>query len=164
MQKYRDYAIITIDDDVYYAKDTFESFFNSYLENPNIILGRRSHYMTYRRSGEFNSYRRWKFEQKFQKKPDFNNFLSGIGGILYPPDILNINENYLPLINESIICDDITLKYLATTKGIPNKWVKNKHIRGIDGIIPKNQGNPLYHINCHTDLLFFYQINYILIR
>ncbi len=56
MQKYRDYAIITIDDDAYYANDTFESLFNSYLENPNLILGRRSRYMTYRKSGELQPY------------------------------------------------------------------------------------------------------------
>ena len=134
MQKYRDYAIITIDDDVYYANDTFESLFNSYLENPNIVLGRRSHYMTYRKSGELQPYLKWKFEHILKKEPDFKIFLTGIGSILYPPDIFNINENCLPFINESMTNDDITLKYFATQKGIPHKWVENNLIKGMYGI------------------------------
>ena len=147
MKKYRDYAIMTIDDDLYYAKDTFKSLFFSYLENPNIIIGRRSHYMTYGRSGELKSYKKWKFRQTFKKKPDFNTFLTGVGCILYPPDILNINDNYLPIINETITSDDITLKYFASQKGIPHKWVKNKFIHGLKKIIPSNTGNPLFQIN-----------------
>lgn len=147
MKKYRDYAIMTIDDDLYYAKDTFKSLFFSYLENPNIIIGRRSHYMTYGRSGELKSYKKWKFRQTFKKEPDFNTFLTGVGCILYPPDILNINDNYLPIINETITSDDITLKYFASQKGIPHKWVKNKFIHGLKKIIPSNTGNPLFQIN-----------------
>jgi hypothetical protein len=147
MQKYRDYAIMTIDDDIFYANDTFESLYYSYLENPNIISGRRSHYMTYRINGELERYSKWKCEQNSIKEPDFNNFLTGVGGILYPPDILNINENYLPIINETITTDDITLKYFATQKGIPHKWVENNHFQGIQGIIPPNAINPLLLIN-----------------
>ena len=147
MKKYRDYAIMTIDDDLYYAKDTIKSLFFSYLENPNIIIGRRSHYMTYERNGELKSYQKWKFRQIFKKEPDFNTFLTGVGCILYPPDILNINDNYLPIINETITSDDITLKYFASQKGIPHKWVKNKFIHGMIKIIPPNTGNPLSSIN-----------------
>ena len=43
MKSFRNYAIITIDDDIGYAQDTFQSLFNAYIENPNIISGRRSH-------------------------------------------------------------------------------------------------------------------------
>ena len=38
MQLYREYAIITLDDDLRYSYDTFESLFNAYVENPNIIF------------------------------------------------------------------------------------------------------------------------------
>ena len=43
MKLFRDHAIITLDDDVGYARDTFQSLFNAYIENPNLISGRRSH-------------------------------------------------------------------------------------------------------------------------
>ena len=52
MQLYREYAIITLDDDLGYSYDTFESLFNAYVENPNIINGRRAHLMTFNNNGE----------------------------------------------------------------------------------------------------------------
>ena len=147
MQKYRDYAIITIDDDTYYAKDTFESLYKSYLENPNIVSGRRSHFMTYKKNGELKKYQNWIFEQRKNNEIDFNIFLTGVGCIIYPPDILIINEKYLPFIHETITNDDITLKYFAIQRGIPHKWVVNYFINGIPGLIAKNQGNPLVNKN-----------------
>lgn len=144
MQKYRDYAIMTIDDDQYYANDTLESLFYSYLDNPNIILGRRSHYMTYTKSGQLKPYKNWSYEQFLKNEPDFNVFLTGVGCILYPPDIFDINENDLHIINETITTDDITLKYFANRRGIPHKWVKNNHF---SDTLNLNQGNPLSLIN-----------------
>ena len=146
MQKYRDYAIITIDDDIYYANDTFESLYNSYLKYPNLVSGRRSHYMTYNKNGEINSYLEWKMEQKNITKPDFDVFLTGSGGIIYPPDILNINDNLKFLISKTLTTDDFTLKYLETLKGIPIKWIFNNHLLGIKYINEK-VGLPLYTIN-----------------
>ena len=144
MKRYKDYAIMTIDDDIYYANDTFESLYKSYLENPNVISGRRGHIMTYEKNGELKKYENWIYEQRNIIEPSFNLFLTGVGCILYPPDIFNINENYLPLIKETITTDDITLKYFSIQKGIPHKWVINEHIKGIFKI---NEGNPLFIIN-----------------
>ena len=63
MKKYRDYAIITLDDDCEYAEDTFETLFNSYVENPNLVLGRRTHLMLYNKNFELKKYLSWSFEQ-----------------------------------------------------------------------------------------------------
>ena len=146
MKKYRDYAIITIDDDIYYAPDTFESLYNSYLKYPNLVSGRRSHYMTYNKNGELKRYLKWKNEQKNITKPDFDVFLTGSGGIIYPPDILNINDNLKFLISKSLTTDDIMLKYLETLKGIPIKWIFNKNLLGFK-YINKMAGSPLYILN-----------------
>ena len=137
MQLFREYAIITIDDDIFYSPEAFESLFNSYLEYPNIISGRRSHYITYRNNGEFKNYLEWEIEQKYITGPDFNIFLTGNAGILYPPDILNINKNDLSLIYETLTTDDITLKYFSNRKGIPCRWVRNNNINGISGLMPE---------------------------
>ena len=34
-----------------------------------------------------------------------------------------MNKNFLPIIKETITCDDLTLKYFAVRKGIPHKWI-----------------------------------------
>ena len=146
MKSFRDYAIITIDDDIYYSKDLLETLYNSYLEYPNIISGRRSHYIKYRINGEIDKYINWKYQQHDVLVPDINIFLTGIGGILYPPDILNINKDYLYIIYETITSDDITLKYFSNLKGIPEKWIKNKNASGLSKKMIFN-GNPLFKIN-----------------
>ena len=147
MQFYRDYAIITLDDDLGYSIDTFESLFNAYIENPNIISGRRAHLMTYKNSGELKNYFGWNFEIKSINISDFNLCLTNGAGTIFPPDILNINEKYLPIIKETLTCDDLTLKYFSIIKGIPHKWIFNNHIMGIQRILPKSNSTALFQFN-----------------
>ena len=73
--------------------------------------------------------------------------LTNNGGSIFPPDILNINEDFKPIINETITCDDLTLKYYANLKGIPHKWVVNKNLMGIKKIIKDPKIPTLYEIN-----------------
>ena len=147
MKNFKDYAIITLDDDIGYSNDTFESLFNSYIKNPNVISGRRSHLMTYQNNGELNGYFKWKFEQKIIKETNFDLTLTNVGGTIFPPDILNINDDFLPIINETITCDDLTLKYFANIKGIPPKWTVNKKIMGVSRKLPKTNSTSLFKIN-----------------
>ena len=147
MQLFRDHAIITLDDDIGYSKDTFDSLFNSYVQNPNIISGRRSHLMTFKQNGELKGYFKWRWNQKIIKKASFDITLTNVGGSIFPPDILNMNENFLNIINETITCDDLTLKYFANIKGIPMKWIVNKHVLGIPRKLPKTNDTPLFNVN-----------------
>jgi hypothetical protein len=78
---------------------------------------------------------------------DFNLTLTNGAGSIFPPDILNINKDFLPIINETITCDDLTLKYFAVRKGIPHKWIVNNNIMGIPRRLPKSESLPLYKIN-----------------
>lgn len=147
MKNFKDQAIITLDDDIGYTKGTFKSLFNSYIENPNVISGRRSHLMTYKNNGELKSYYNWLIEQNFIKEASFDITLTNVGGSIFPPDILNVNDDYLNIINETITCDDLTLKYFANMKGIPMKWAFNKHFLGKRRRLPKISAKPLFMIN-----------------
>ena len=162
MQLYREYAIITLDDDIAYEKDTFESFFNTYIEHPNIISGRRSHKMTFRNNGELNNYFHWKHQQKVKKDPDFDIFLTGRGGILYPPDILNINNDIIPIIKETFTNDDFTLKYISTRKGIPIKWIENNKIDGIPVTFPKSNSPSLFSVNIINNDIYIDKLNILI--
>lgn len=97
MLRYSDYAIITIDDDIYYSPDTVESLFESYISHPNIISGRRSHLIKYKYNKDIDKYSKWEMEQIKFINPDFNIFLTTGAGTLYPPDILNIEKKHLNL-------------------------------------------------------------------
>ena len=149
MKKYRDYAIITLDDDIFYPSDTIISIYESYIKHPNIISGRRTHLIKYKKNYEIDKYIKWKFEQKEIKNADYNLFITTGAGALYPPDILNIEESYLNLINEVITTDDIILKYLEINKGIESIWVPNKLMLGmkIKNITSRVINSPLYRLN-----------------
>ena len=161
MKLFRNYAIVTLDDDIGYSNDTFESLFNAYIENPNLISGRRTHLMTYKNNGELKGYFKWIFQQNSTKDPNFKLLLTNVGGTIFPPDILNINDELLPIINETITCDDLTLKYFANTKGIPPKWVVNDHILGIKRVLPKTKDNPLFYINIINNDICIDKLNLI---
>lgn len=146
MQKYRNYAIITVDDDVVYCKNFLKSLFNSYLEYPNVVSGRRGHYMKYKKNKELQKYYTWFNKNISVTEPDFKLFLTGVGGIIYPPDILNIKEEFLDLIKEIIWADDLTLKHWEIKKGIKSRLIPNKHPFGLH-LIKNNHDAPLYKTN-----------------
>jgi choline kinase len=128
MLKYPEYAIVTVDDDIIYCKNMLERLYNSYIDHPNIVSGRRGHLMRYKKNGELESYYSWNMDQKSIIEADYNIFLTGVGGVLYPPDVFNINEQYSKIIEETMTADDIALKYYEVMKGIDEKWVPNNHI------------------------------------
>ena len=54
MIKYPEYAIVTVDDDIIYCKNMLESLYNSYIEHPNVVSGRRGYLMKYKENGVVN--------------------------------------------------------------------------------------------------------------
>ena len=149
MIKYRDYAIITLDDDIYYSSDTILSLYESYINHPNVISGRRTHLMKYKSSLQIENYTKWLFEQNLIKNSSYDLFITTGAGALYPPDILNIEEKYMNLINEIITTDDIALKYYEIKKGIESIWVSNNLMLGykIKANSSKEKDTPLYFSN-----------------
>ena len=149
MIKYRDYAIITLDDDIYYSSDTILSLYESYINHPNVISGRRTHLIKYKSSLQIEKYTKWLFEQNLTKNSSYDLFITTGAGALYPPDILNIEEKYMNLINEIITTDDIALKYYEIKKGIESIWVPNNFMLGykIKTNSSKEKDTPLYFSN-----------------
>ena len=73
MMKYRDYAIITLDDDIFYSSHTIISIYNSYINHPNIISGRRTHLINFKKINEIKKYNKWNLGQIKIRNPDYNN-------------------------------------------------------------------------------------------
>ena len=149
MIKYRDYAIITLDDDIFYPSDTISSIYECYIKHPNIISGRRSHLINFKKNLEIDEYLKWTIQQNEIKNPDYNLFITTGAGAIYPPDILNIEERYLNLINEVITTDDIILKHFEINKGIEAIWVPNELMLGmeIQNITSEVINIPLFNSN-----------------
>ena len=158
MSKFRDYAVISLDDDTIYCRNTLNSLFTNYLDHPNIVSGRGGHFMKYDKNGELMDYLSWFAPSNSVKDIDFNIFLIGVGGIIYPPDILNINERYLNIIKEFLIADDFVLKHLEIQKAIEPNLIKNHHPQGL---YMKNNSlhKPLFDINKYKNDIYIKKIN-----
>ena len=95
MKNFRDYAIITLDDDIYYSSDTITNLYETYINHPNIISGRRTHLIKYKKNYQIDRYIKWGLCQTTILNSDYNLFITTGAGALYPPDILNIEDHFI---------------------------------------------------------------------
>ena len=147
MKKYKDYAIITIDDDIIYTSDLIETLYNSYLKYPNCIHARRVHKIMLE-NNKVLPYNKWLKQYTFELNPSFHLFPTTGGGTLFPPNILNISDENIDEIYKCITADDIYLKYLSRKRNIKIVWVPNKFVTGLKQLKDnKTQKKALYKIN-----------------
>ena len=124
MKEYRDCAIVTVDDDIIYPADTLESLYFAYLKQPKCVISRRVHRIKRDKEGHVLPYNKWELECTNTTGPSFDLFATGVGGILYPPNILEIDDTLLPEIRQCLNADDVFLKYLEAKKRIPVYYIK----------------------------------------
>ena len=154
MKKYRDYAIITIDDDIIYTNDLIETLYNSYLKYPNCIHARSVHKIITDNDNKLLSYNKWLQQYEFELNPSFYLFAESGGGILFPPNILNISDENIDEIFKCITADDIYLKYLSRKRNIKIVWVPNNIFLGLEQLkYIKNQKEVLYKKIIKTEKL-----------
>lgn len=114
LQNYPQACIITIDDDAIYDFDFTENMIESYKTDSSCIWANRIHEMTYTKKGILKSYLQWNWAIDRESPVNVNNFFSGVGGVLYPPQSLH-KETY----NEDVfttICptaDDVWFNAMA---------------------------------------------------
>lgn len=117
MQKYRNLPVITIDDDVIYPLNMIEQLYNAYLKNKCCIIGRRCFHIT--TNGKLNSYHDWlRHFTGIIKEPTHKIFATGIGGILYPENCLELSEDNIEEILRIKFDDDFYLKALEIRKNL----------------------------------------------
>ena len=130
MKKYKNYPIVTVDDDIIYPSDMIESLFKSYEKNKTVVSARRVHKITRDSKNNILPYNKWVHECKNVLTPSNELFATGVGGVLYPPDILKISDENKKEIPEVITADDVYLKYLEEKLNVKVLWVKNKTLIG----------------------------------
>ena len=120
MKKYRDLPVITIDDDSIYPKEMIPDFLKNAEKYPNTIIARSCRIINpghvYARWFECNSGVegvRWNghFDEV---RGDMNP--EGYGGVYYPANILEVNDDMIPEIKEFPRADDIYLTVIEQRK------------------------------------------------
>lgn len=136
--------IVTIDDDVIYRFDMLENMINSYLEAPEFIYGNRIKEIGIK-NGNLMPYNTWKIVKE-ARKSSLRYMATGVGGVLYPPNKLDIEvlneENFTTMCPTA---DDLWFKSMAIKAGTLYRTVNVHTPAYIEN--PLLQASALYNIN-----------------
>ena len=144
LKNYPDSIIVTVDDDIYYASDTLESLYKSYLEYPNEIHAHRCDWLTVKQRDEKNknttslindnigsnliiTWDKTKelFKDKHKGESSYRLRLTGYGAVLYPPNSLSKEVLNVELFTKIIPThDDVWLWAMALLNGTRTRLVK----------------------------------------
>lgn len=86
LEQFPNDIVVTADDDALYPQDWLERLYNCYKKHPDEVICTHAHKISYTVTGELVPYRLWNNVEK--EESSFSVFPVGIGGVLYPPDIL----------------------------------------------------------------------------
>jgi Txe/YoeB family toxin of Txe-Axe toxin-antitoxin module len=130
LQEFPNDILITVDDDAYYPKDWLEKLLQTYMENPRKICCHRAHIIK-----KGLPYNKWKW--KATEKDDAELlFPTGIGGVLYPPQSLDLTH-LSEIMELTPQADDIAYWIMAKLKGtkhilVPNGYFEFNLVNGAD--------------------------------
>lgn len=121
-QEYHDCNVITVDDDCYYPEDTLETLVMLHRKYPGVVCANRVHKIAFDRNGIMKPYRQWAHNHKNIIEPSFLLLPTGVGGVLYPPNVMHPNLFMSDIFKEKcFFADDIWLKIhedLLNTKAV----------------------------------------------
>ena len=117
MKKYKNCNVITIDDDCIYARDFISSLLDYHSRFPTSVIARRAHLIGIN-NNHILPYRQWR--HCIKQSTDYRHvFPTGVGGVLYPANVLDIDNIDLNELKKCLYQDDIYLKILENRKKIP---------------------------------------------
>lgn len=118
LKLFPDACIVTLDDDVMYEPDLLEHLLASYKAHPDCASSCRTHKIKTDSDGMPLPYMQW---DRFQHDsiPSYCNFLTGVGGNLFPPNSLNGQvddcETFMKLCPKG---DDVWLNAMLILNGV----------------------------------------------
>lgn len=127
LEEFSNSIIVTADDDVFYPRDWLSKLYYSYAAHPEDIQVHRAHRVRVVR-GSIAPYESW-YKHVEEESARFDNFLTGVGGVLYPPNCFNkeaLREDVF--LKYSPNADDIWLWIMALLNNRKIRVVKN-HIK-----------------------------------
>lgn len=115
-----DATIITVDDDIIYDFDMLENLIVPHIADEKIIFANRVHLMTKGKNGSLNSYMDWNWSVPFTGKSNVLNFLTGVGGVLYPTQSFDDEVfNERAFMDICKYADDVWFTAMAIKAGTP---------------------------------------------
>jgi len=154
MKEFRDACIVTVDDDVIYTRDMLASLYASYKKYPNCISARRVHKILYDINHKAVGYNSWDYDCKKDPGPSLQLLATGVGGVLYPPHIFDMDSEYFNpqnIMDNAWSVDDVWLKFVENSLNIPVAWVPNKQTHPFYITNKELAKTSLYIANVHNN-------------
>ena len=130
--------IVTADDDIFYDNDWLEGLYKEHLKHPEDIICYRAHKIILK-NNKLAGYNEWT-KCINDNSSSFFNFITSVGGVLYPPNSLYKDVCNIELLRElTPDNDDIWVWAMAV--------LNNTSIR-----VPENTKNELRYINPEREL------------
>ena len=123
--KYKKYIIIVFDDDIILEKNSIQNLFNSYLLNPQSISARRVYKMKFNQQWILQPFNFWEKDYKEENNPKFYLFAINGAGTLFPPNRLNITDNFIFYFKKVMDSHDFIIKYYELNENLKTVYVKN---------------------------------------
>ncbi|MCR4690466.1 MAG: glycosyltransferase [Lachnospiraceae bacterium] len=118
-REYRGDLVITVDDDILYHKNMIQELYDAHQKHPDLVIARRINRMRFGRNRRPVRYRSWIWEYKDARRPAHDLLATGVGGVLYPPNVCG-----LPCFESRDFrrvapgCDDIWLKFCELSQDV----------------------------------------------
>lgn len=87
LQEFNDCHVITVDDDCYYPNDIIENLIRLNHLYPDSIVANRIHGIVHNKEGKIAQYHNWKHNYIPNSKDKLPHLLTGVSGVLYPPNV-----------------------------------------------------------------------------
>lgn len=135
--------LITIDDDMVYDPYTIEKLIEAHHRFPEVVCARRVKKAIFTDKGKLKPYASWPLQEE-AGVPSLDLVPTGVGGVLYPPGVLQG-----PLMDKTMLMelcpnsDDMWLKTIQLVKGIPAVLSDNDFIQNP---VSGTQGTSLFAV------------------
>ena len=136
LKKFPNAVIITTDDDIYYAEDTVESLYKSYLAHKDEVQAHRCDWVKVEKGKITWEKTRELFKDKHRGQASFHNRLTGYGAVLYPPGCFYKDVAEENLFREILPThDDVWLWGMTVLGGYKTRLVKgySESIKPVSG-------------------------------
>lgn len=90
LKQYPDDIIVTVDDDIFYPRNWLKKLFETHMTNQEDIIVHRARNMKLINNYMFKEYTSWNLIKE-ESESSYLTFMTGAGGILYPPNALHEN-------------------------------------------------------------------------
>lgn len=151
LQEYSDDLIVTIDDDLLYAKDMLDKLYKSYLMYPDAVSTMRAHLIVISEKNTILPYNAWiKETDACLRTPCMQLLATGGSGVLYPP--LSYRKEFFDQNVIKEVCpkaDDLWLKAMQLMSDVPVVVASaSENLR----YLPGSQTEALYHTNVDQNM------------